>query len=230
MHTIYRLISNWWNWYLDYLYVGYWQLYTFVIRTNISRYKRGRDDRPAVLLIPGIYENWRFMKPLADVIDEAGYRLHVVTRLGRNQQSIEVSAAVVEQYIAEQSLDRYIIVAHSKGGLVGKYIMTGAQGDKCLGMIAINTPFGGSIYGRLFLFGPLKMFSPVSSTIRKLLGATTVNTRIVSIYGEFDPHIPGGSQLNGAVNHKLSTKGHFKVLAHRNLHQLVIDQLAYWSN
>lgn len=230
MHAIHRLVSNGWHWYLDYLYVAYWQVYTFVIRTNVARYRHGRDDRPAILLIPGIYENWRFMKPLADILDKAGYRLHVIPRLGRNQHTVEVSAAVVEQYISEHGLGRYCIVAHSKGGLVGKYIMAGTQGDKCVGMIAINTPFHGSRYGRLFLFGPLRMFSPTSEAIRSLLATTSVNSRIVSIYGQFDPHIPGGSHLDGAVNHQLLVKGHFKTLAHRDVHALVLAQLAKWSS
>jgi hypothetical protein len=41
-----------------------------------------------------------------------------------------------------------------------------------------------------------------------------VNRRIVSVFGEFDPHIPGGSFLAGAKNVRLETGGHFRVLAH----------------
>ena len=39
-----------------------------------------------------------------------------------------------------------------------------------------------------------------------------MNARIVSAYGSFDPHIPGGSALPGARNVILETMGHFRVL------------------
>ncbi len=41
-----------------------------------------------------------------------------------------------------------------------------------------------------------------------------VNKRIVSVFGEFDPHIPEGSELPGAKNVRLDTGGHFRILAH----------------
>ena len=40
-----------------------------------------------------------------------------------------------------------------------------------------------------------------------------MNDRIVSIFGEFDPHIPEGSALPGATNITLPTGGHFRILS-----------------
>ncbi|MDO8384687.1 MAG: universal stress protein, partial [Microbacterium sp.] len=51
------------------------------------------------------------------------------------------------------------------------------------------------------------------SPIRALLLETAADARIVSVYGRFDPHIPGGSALPGARNVVLDTMGHFRVLA-----------------
>ena len=48
--------------------------------------------------------------------------------------------------------------------------------------------------------------------MRALAASADVNTRIVSIFGPFDPHIPEGSELAGARNIVLARGGHFRVL------------------
>lgn len=54
---------------------------------------------------------------------------------------------------------------------------------------------------------------PRHATIVGLAGQSGVNARIVSVFGEFDPHIPEGSELPGARNVRLDTGGHFRILA-----------------
>ncbi|MEH3089267.1 MAG: alpha/beta hydrolase, partial [Microbacterium arborescens] len=54
-----------------------------------------------------------------------------------------------------------VLVAHSKGGLIGKQMMTDAAvGPRVRGMVAVASPFGGSVYGRLMLLPALRAFSP----------------------------------------------------------------------
>jgi hypothetical protein len=48
-----------------------------------------------------------------------------------------------------------------------------------------------------------------------------VNARITSVWAAFDPHIPGGSSLPGAVNRRIDDGGHFRIL--RN--PAVLDEL-----
>lgn len=60
----------------------------------------------------------------------------------------------------------------------------------------------------------LRAFSPDDPSIVGLTRHLEVNARIVSIYAEFDPHIPDGSKLAGAKNVRLDTGGHFRILAH----------------
>jgi len=81
------------------------------------------------------------------------------------------------------------------------------------GMLAVATPFGGSVYARFMLAPSLRIFSPKNSTIRALGLEEAVNSRIVSVYGKFDPHIPARSELAGAKNVELNTGGHFRILA-----------------
>lgn len=53
---------------------------------------------------------------------------------------------------------------------------------------------------------------PSDPTIMALAARTDVNDRIVSIYPSFDPHIPAGSELEGAVNVPVRAMGHFRIL------------------
>ena len=63
-----------------------------------------------------------------------------------------------------------------------------------------------------------------------LLGReTSVNGRIVSIFGPFDPHIPDGSMLEGATNVRVPTAGHFRVLGTPVTHRAVLDAIALLS-
>jgi hypothetical protein len=55
---------------------------------------------------------------------------------------------------------------------------------------------------------------------------TSVNGRIVSVFGPFDPHIPEGSALDGATNVRVPMPGHFRVLDSRETHRAVIDGVA----
>jgi len=64
------------------------------------------------------------------------------------------------------------------------------------------------------LLPSLRIFIPNDPTILALTREAAVNPRIVSVYGRFDPHIPGGSRLDGAKNVQLDTGGHFRILAH----------------
>ena len=49
--------------------------------------------------------------------------------------------------------------------------------------------------------------------LQSLLGHLELNEHITSIYGRFDPHIPGGSFVQGARNVQLETMGHFRPVA-----------------
>ena len=53
---------------------------------------------------------------------------------------------------------------------------------------------------------------PDNAALLELAADVASNARIVSIYPVFDPHIPGGSALDGAVNIPIATTGHFRIL------------------
>lgn len=72
----------------------------------------------------------------------------------------------------------------------------------------------------------IRAFLPDNETIVMLGRETSVNGRIVSIFGAYDPHIPDGSALEGATNMQVPAFGHFHLLGSPKTHQAVIDGIA----
>lgn len=201
---------GWWA--HDYAYAGLWQTRAFFARVDPRRYRTG--VRAPIVVIPGVYETWKFVQPLVEAAHAAGHPVHVVDRLRRNRRPVIEMAASVTAYLEEHDLTDAVIAAHSKGGLIGKQVMLGAAGTRVRAMLAVATPFGGSRYADLMWGRTLRIFSPRDATILALADQREVNARIVSIYGRFDPHIPERSELPGATNIELDTGGHFRILAH----------------
>ncbi|MFD1214192.1 esterase/lipase family protein [Arthrobacter sp. GCM10027362] len=222
-----RLLARGWWWLLDYRYAAWWQLHGLLFRADPSPYLQApRGNRP-VLLIPGVYENWQFMHRIARRLHEAGYPVHVVKPLGYNRGELGRMAALVAGYLQEADLREVTIVAHSKGGLVGKRAMIlPASAGRIRHMVAVNTPFSGSVYARLFLVPSIRAFSPRDRSLRALAADLSVNHRITSVYSAFDPHIPGGSHLPGARNIRLEAAGHFRVLDDARLPGILLRVLA----
>ncbi len=236
MRSIYRrivgLVRNGTAWWLDYIYVAYWQVYGFFVRSNPHKYAKsdsGAQQRIPIILLPGIYENWRFMRPIARLLHREGHPVHIVEGLGYNTGDVEDMAAIVDTYIASAHISRCIIVAHSKGGLIGKYLLTHHNKRHAIqGMIALNTPFSGSKFAYLIPLRSIRIFLPRSPIIALLAKNFNVNHRIVSVYGVFDPHIPKGSYLEGAHNVQLATRGHFRIMKYPAVHEAIlkgIDEL-----
>lgn len=170
--------------------------------------------RHPVVLVPGVWERWTLLRVIGQRLHEAGHPVHIVPQLGRNSIPIPDAAALVAAELERLDLRRVRIVAHSKGGLIGKHILANldpaARIDR---VVAIATPFAGSVRADYSIPRALREFRPTSRVIRALADETATNARITSIYGAYDFHIPAGSALEGAVNVRVPYVGHFGVLA-----------------
>lgn len=202
--------AAWWA--QDYAYAAAQQIRAAATRRRPEVYTSG--ERTPIVVLPGIYETWQFMHPLVRRIHDLGHPVHVIDVLRRNLDTVPEIADQVGGYLAVHELSDVVLLAHSKGGLAGKLAMLGPEASRIRGMLAIATPFGGSRYARLMLPRTLRALSPRDPSIVSLAGQRAVNARIVSVYADFDPHIPEGSELPGARNVRLETGGHFRVLAH----------------
>ena len=210
-------------WLLDYAYIGRRQVRGLFDRTGPARYREaGTRAADPVVVLPGIYESWKFMRPLIEHIHGRGHPVHVIEPLGFNVGSVERMAGLVADYLRGQDLDNVTIIAHSKGGLIGKYVMTGAEsGARVKRMVAIGTPFSGSRYASFAVTPMVRAFAPNNRVLRRLLANLEVNHRIVSVYSAFDPHIPGGCRLDGATNIRLETNGHFTIIAEDRVREII---------
>jgi hypothetical protein len=199
-------------WAQDYAYAAAWQVRAFGSRSRAEAYAHGA--RAPIIVLPGIYETWRFMRPLIERAHRDGHPVHVIEPLERNLRPVGEMAERVSVYLAAHDLHDVVLLAHSKGGLAGKLVMLGPEAARVRGMLAVATPFGGSRYARMMLTRSLRALAPRHPSIAALSAQREANARIVSVYARFDPHIPEGSELPGAKNVPLDTGGHFRVLAH----------------
>ncbi|WP_353815173.1 alpha/beta fold hydrolase [Agromyces sp. SYSU T00266] len=238
------LARGWW-WARDYVYAGIRQVAIVVDGWSPpARWRSGRGDLPEVLLLPGIYEHWSFLRPLGDALNGAGYRVRVVHGMGTNRRGIADTARRLGRAIERRPAPDAgrVIVAHSKGGLVAKQLLVswadgadGADGAAhvargphgIVGLVAVATPFAGSRMARLILDPSVRALLPSDETIVLLGRAASVNARIVSVFGRYDPHIPDGSMLDGATNIRVPVAGHFRILGAVETHRAVLEGVAH---
>lgn len=200
-----------WYWSLDYWYVGRQQLRAFFSSRVPASFADG--SKSPVLLLAGVYEPWHFLRPIALRLNAAGHPVHVARDIGHNRAPIADAAAIAQRYLDQHDLRGVVLLAHSKGGLVGKRLMAVEDiSGRVASMVAIATPFGGSSLARFVPVRTIRALGPADESITTLAANLAVNSRVTSVFGEFDPHIPSGSRLDGAVNIELPIVGHFRLL------------------
>jgi len=217
-------------WIIDYLHAMslYGQL---LIHRHPPEHYLGYIDsaKVPVLLIPGVNTKWHFLKRISDQISLAGHPVYVVKKLGYNRQAIPVSAQIVRDFLVDNDLQNVIILAHSKGGLIGKEVLLRHNQDrKVIKVIAIAAPFLGSKMAVNMPDKALAELSPTSSILQDHNSSLLVNKDIISIYGWYDNHVwpTEHSVLEGAANIKVETGGHHQILSNPKTKQVVLEEIA----
>lgn len=194
-------------------------------------YLRDRMPPPAftegelapVLLIPGVYEPWRYLLTVGRRLNAVGHPVHVLPELGYNLAPIPDTAAAAQRYLDEHDLHRVAIVGHSKGGIVGKHMMAVDDLENRIErMVAIASPFSGSARAKYIPVRTIRPFLPGDSLLSTLAANLELNSRITSIYPELDQVIPNGSYLEGAVNIEIPIVGHFRLLSDPRVLDLIV--------
>lgn len=205
-------------WIIDYCYLLYGILLMFIHKNPPSHFLdfvvKGKVP---IILIPGISNKWGFLKHLGDSISHKGHPVYIANKLELNFFDIPTSAKIVRSIIDKNNLEKVIIIGHSKGGIVGKYLLVHENNDdKIIRLIAIAAPFSGTNIVNHLPYKSFKELSPKSRIIKELNSNSNskVNSKIVSIMPEFDNHVwqEKGSYLEGALNIKVSIKGHHKIV------------------
>ncbi|UFS59848.1 alpha/beta fold hydrolase [Subtercola endophyticus] len=186
-----------------------------------------RDDRP-VVLVPGLAETWTVLRRAGAEARRHGHPVHVVSALGRTTGTVEAEARVVAQYLETNDLRDVILLSHSKGGLIGKYVMVRFDTDARIdGMIAINAPFSGSQWGRVVPLPSVRLFAPNDRIVRFLAATADVDARVVSVYSTFDQNVWAGSRLEGARNVRLNVAGHSRILGSKRLVRVLPEAISW---
>lgn len=211
----------------DYEYVLRHQLRATLDRDPPEALVDESGEGAPILLLPGIYETWRFLRPLARRLHAAGHPVHVVTALGGLQMSLGEAADRVEQYLREQRLSGVTVVAHSKGGLVARMLLGRPDASARIHrVIAIATPFSGSALAGFVPLPAVQALRPGHPELVRLASDGVDVGRVVSIWGWYDPHIPDGCFLPGARNIEVPVGGHFRILGSPTVLALVDDLTA----
>jgi len=208
-----RAAVLWWAC-ADWLYALRWQLRSLRRGALPEDYRTASGDGVPVVLVPGVYESWRFLQPLLEALHRAGHPVHVLDVLGFNSGEVPEAALAVRAYVESTGLPRVALVTHSKGGLIGKQVLVRHDDDGLVDrLVAVNAPFSGSALARWLPLRALRVFVPDGPLLRELDAARSVNAMITSVYSAVDPNIPGTSHLEGATNVEVDTVGHFRILS-----------------
>lgn len=215
------------NWVRDYFHLA--RGYSFMFHKPPKHYLGYTlENKSPVILIPGITAKWQFLKAIADPISLKGHPVYAVERLGYNTKAIEHSAKLVRELIDEKNLRDVIIIAHSKGGLIAKYLLAyDNQDERVKKVIAIATPFQGSLAVKFLPGKAFKELHPESEMVKKLHSRSDINNKIISIFGEFDNHVwPTEScRLDGAKNIQVNVWGHHKILFDKHVRDIILDEI-----
>lgn len=215
------------HWIRDYVHLGRGYAREILYRRPPKHYLGYIEANKApIIFIPAVFTTWRFAKRIIDVLSLRGHPIYVIRDFGYHRHPVPESAEMVRRLIEEKNLHDVVLVAYSKGGLVGKYILVFLNNDhRVKKLIAIATPFGGSSAARLIPVKPIRELSPQSPVINMLRQHTEVNGNIVSIYGVFDNHVwPVEScRLDGARNIQLEEYGHHAILGSKKLREVISE-------
>ena len=216
-------------WIIDYFYLLLGNLLMLIHKNPPKHYLdfvvKGKVP---IILIPGISNKWGFLKKLADTISHLGHAVYVVDELGSNLFDIPSSAKIVRTIIDENKLKKVILIGHSKGGVIGKYLLVHNNKDhKVIRLIAIAAPFSGTSIANHLPYKSFKELSPKSKIIQELDSNSKVNSKIISIMPEFDNHVwsEKGSHLEGALNIKVPIKGHHKIVFDKDVIKKITELL-----
>ena len=206
---------------LDYVFVWRVHLDPPSKRSVPRAYREG--DRAPVLLLPGVYETWRFLRPVADRLNALGHPVVVVPGMRHNRRPIATTAEAAQAVLDAHDLRDVIVLGHSKGGLIGKTMMDSTDVERRIaGMVTVNSPFSGTRWSTVLPNPALRAFSPRDAALLRLADQVDANARITSMASRFDAHVTEGSVLPGATNLEFPVDGHFRPLGNARCQALLI--------
>lgn len=181
-----------------------------------------------VVLVPGIYEPWRYLLPLARVLHAAGHPVVFVPALGYNRGGLAEATRLAASAIVEAGVTGGVVVGHSKGGLIGKRLLASDDvGWRLAGLVALCTPWEGIRWRfRGLRRTPLGLFAPEGQELAALASERGVNGRITALQPVWDQFIGEPVAPVGARAVRLDVSGHLRPLVEPRVQRVVVDEVA----
>lgn len=218
LKTIIDLIS-------EYLLILKKQIKSLVFTKPPEKWQRGIKGN--IILLPGFAETWIFLDTISNALNQLGFRIYVIKPLGRNLEPIEIQLEKVKKFIEFESIQEFILLSHSKGGLVAKLLLDDPiYSERIKKSISIAVPYKGSLWGLLYIFS-LKQLVPKSNIIERVNASSDENSKIVNLYPKLDNHIiPNRNLLLGkAKNMCINIIGHSRILESKETLDNVIKKI-----
>lgn len=179
-------------------------------------------DKKTIVFLPGWHENWYFFVKIAARLQN--YQLFFPKY--NSAKPVAENATAIAQQISTHNLSSIVLVGHSKGGLIAKYLIDNFAeiNQICRQVIAISSPWQGSWWGNFRLHGLYELI-PNSSLLLSLNSNQANIKKMIVIYPKFDNHVlPNKNKLfKGAKNIQLDIIGHTVILQAENAVQQITD-------
>lgn len=219
---------------IDYYYAlkGFSMMYMY--KNPPSHYlDNANKEKKSVIILQGYLNRWGFMKNLADEVSRSGYPVYVFPELKNNLDNVSAASEFIYEEIIKRNIEDIIIVGHSKGGLIGKYILTYLdKKERIRGVIAVATPFNGTTAAEYFKSFKTNEFQIDSKLIKELGLNTKYNNKIISISALYDNVVrhEKKARLDGAFkNIEVKASGHHKIIFDKKVKELIIDSIKDFS-
>ncbi len=184
-------------------------------------------EKGEVILVPGFNDDHLFLTPIGNALNKKGFRVHIMKNFDTTKKSIEDLSRELANYIEQNDLQKIRLVAHSKGGIVSRYLLENYPeiGDRVEKVFTIATPHHGTIYAST-KFLNLEQISPKSKIIKDLNASDKNLHKIYNLYPALDNSIVPNKNLilEGArVNQQFDIIGHTRILKDEHLTQYVVE-------
>lgn len=170
-----------------------------------------KGKRGLVVLLPGINENWMFLRTIGRNLNKKGYRIYYPEGVNTKDKINRIAGAIAADLKNEKEIKA--VIGHSKGGLVAKYLVDNYPEIRINRVITIATPWGGTIWAWLPLNG-LKELKPGSKILEEIRKKENNIKKIHCLYSKWDNHVVPNRNLvlDGAENKKTEVVGHTNIL------------------
>lgn len=167
----------------------------------------------------GYGEPWTYMEAIGKFFFEKNFSVYIIPEFTRNLKTISEQTKIVEEFITKKKLKNLILIAHSKGGLVAKYLLQySKQAKNIKKVINIAVPYGGVVWG-IFKHMNLYELKPGSEVLNSLYIKKGCE-KIINIYPKIDNVVIDKKSLkllNCLKEVELDVVGHANILFSKEL-------------